>query len=102
MDGMNRRQVIRSLVGGSTLLPGILSWMLAEDRARAGEAGDAQRARGLGERGLGACREGGRVGGEAEEEEQNGEQKEDSEFFHDGPGGKDMPDRIQPGDKSPG
>src|SRR4051812_46208484 len=39
MNGMNRRQVIRSLVGGSTLLPGILSWMLAEDRARAGEAG---------------------------------------------------------------
>ena len=33
----NRRQVIRSLTGGSILFPGVLSWLLAEDRARANE-----------------------------------------------------------------
>src|SRR4051795_4505168 len=37
MNGLNRRQVIRSLAGGSLLFPGILSWMLAEDRARAND-----------------------------------------------------------------
>ena len=33
----SRRQVIRSLAGGSILFPGLLTWLLAEDRARAGE-----------------------------------------------------------------
>ena len=32
----SRRQVIRSLAGGSILFPGLLTWLLAEDRARAG------------------------------------------------------------------
>ena len=37
MNALNRRQVIRSLAGGSILFPGVLSWLLAEDRARANE-----------------------------------------------------------------
>jgi len=37
MIGPNRRQVIRSLAGGSILFPGILSRMLAEDSASAAE-----------------------------------------------------------------
>ncbi len=34
MNGPNRRQVIRSLAGGSILFPGLLSGLLAEDQAR--------------------------------------------------------------------
>ena len=39
----NRRQVIRSLAGGSLLFPGVLSWLLADgsSAARASESGNA-------------------------------------------------------------